>query len=389
MRFLDEVKIYVKSGDGGAGAVSFRREKYIPMGGPDGGDGGRGGDVVFIADSHLNTLIDFRYTQHLKAQRGKNGMGKNRTGRSAKAMEVKVPVGTLVRDDADGMVLCDLTRAGQRFVVAKGGEGGFGNSRFKSSTNRAPRRADPGEEGEELWLRLELKLLADVGLIGKPNAGKSTLISTISAAKPKIADYPFTTLAPNLGMVKKGDFSFVVADIPGLIAGAADGQGLGHMFLKHVERCAILAHLVEIDPVDDSDPLDNFRQVESELAAYSPSMAAKPRWIVVSKCDMADEERREEIAGKFAEALGENGESWGGTPPPVTFISAASSEGVEALVAALGERVVKERALLENATGASLEDAPTKAGKPSPYKKSVDDDDLGDDEEGVECVWVP
>jgi GTPase len=395
MRFLDEVKIFVRSGDGGNGAVSFRREKYVPLGGPDGGDGGRGGDVVLIADSHLNTLIDFRYTQHLKADRGMHGMGKDRTGRSADALEMKVPVGTLVRDDADGLVLFDFTESGQRFIVAKGGDGGHGNTRFKTSTNRAPRRADPGYEGEELWLRLELKLLADVGLVGLPNAGKSTLISTISAAKPKIADYPFTTLAPNLGVVQSGYFSYVVADIPGLVEGASDGHGLGHMFLKHVERCAILAHLVDIVPVDESDPVENFRMIESELKAYSPALAAKPRWIIFSKCDLADQELRDEVGLRFEKMLREDSESTD-KKRPVTFLSSASTEGIKAFIDALGDRVREERAILEELARASLSDAPTKAGK-KPQRKESDhrDDDDGDGdgdgegEGGVECVWVP
>ncbi|MBF0193516.1 MAG: GTPase ObgE [Magnetococcales bacterium] len=388
MRFLDEVKIFVRSGDGGNGAVSFRREKYIPLGGPDGGDGGRGGDVVLVADSHLNTLIDFRYTQHLKAKRGMHGMGKDRTGRSAEHLVMKVPVGTLVRDDADGGVLFDFTEDGQRFVVAKGGDGGHGNSRFKTSTNRAPRRADPGYEGVEIWLRLELKLLADVGLVGLPNAGKSTLISTISAAKPKIADYPFTTLVPNLGVVQSGYFSYVVADIPGLVEGAADGHGLGHMFLKHVERCALLVHLVEISPVDESDPVENFAMIERELKAYSPALAAKPRWIVISKCDVADDELRDEVVLGFKNMLlKKDGES--DNPTPVTILSSASSEGIKDFIDDLGDRVRTERAKQAAAAEKSLEDAPTKAGK-KPVVKDLDNQDDDDfDDGGVECVWVP
>jgi GTPase len=389
MRFLDEVKIYVRSGDGGDGAVSFRREKYIPLGGPDGGDGGRGGDVVLIADSHLNTLIDFRYTQHLKAKRGMHGMGKDRTGRSANPLEMKVPVGTLVRDDADGMVLHDFTEAGQRFIVARGGDGGLGNSRFKTSTNRAPRRADPGYEGEEIWLRLELKILADVGLVGLPNAGKSTLISTISAAKPKIADYPFTTLAPNLGVVRSGDFSYVVADIPGLVEGASDGHGLGHMFLKHVERCAILAHLVDAAPVDESDPIENFRMIEAELQAYSPALAAKPRWIIISKCDLADAKLRDELVERFEELRLINSDA-NEKARPLTILSAASSEGIKTFIDTLGDRVREERAMQKALAGESLEDAPTKAGKgPQEKVTGFKDDSDDDDDGGVECVWVP
>ncbi|MBF0358403.1 MAG: GTPase ObgE [Magnetococcales bacterium] len=385
MRFLDEVKIYVRSGDGGNGAVSFRREKYIPLGGPDGGDGGRGGDVVLVADSHLNTLIDFRYTQHLKAKRGMHGMGKDRTGRSADPLEMKVPVGTLVRDDADGGVLFDFTKSGQRFVVAKGGDGGHGNSRFKTSTNRAPRRADPGFEGEEVWLRLELKILADVGLVGLPNAGKSTLISTISAAKPKIADYPFTTLVPNLGVVQSGYFSYVVADIPGLVEGASEGHGLGHMFLKHVERCALLAHLVEISPSDESDPIENYRMIEAELKAYSPALAAKPRWIIISKCDVADQKLRDKILQDFKKMLDDD------STTPVTILSSATSEGVKDFINQLGDRVREERSLQSAEPPESLDDAPTKAGKKTQEIEPADPQ-YGDDEDydgGTECVWVP
>ncbi|MBF0135144.1 MAG: GTPase ObgE [Magnetococcus sp. DMHC-1] len=352
MRFLDEVKIFIQSGDGGAGAATFRREKFIPFGGPSGGDGGRGGDVILVADPHLNTLIDFRYRQHFKAERGQNGMRACRTGRSAPPLEVRVPVGTLVRDDADGAILWDCTTPGERFLLAPGGLGGRGNTHFKSSTNQAPRQCDPGRPGVELWVRLELKLLADVGLVGMPNAGKSTLISVISAARPKIADYPFTTLVPNLGVVRVGDEeSFVVADIPGLIRGAGEGAGLGHVFLRHVERCALLLHLLESDPPDGSDPVDNFQAIEAELANYSPHLAAKPRLLVVTKGDLVDAEWIGDLGQRLA-AFGD-----------VAVISAVSGQGVRELVGRVAVRVREIRQATREATLATLPDAPTRAGQ--------------------------
>ncbi|MBF0368051.1 MAG: GTPase ObgE [Magnetococcales bacterium] len=355
MRFLDEVKIQVRSGDGGSGAASFRREKYIPFGGPDGGDGGDGGDVVLIADPHLNTLIDFRYKQHLKAKRGQNGMGKCRTGRSAPPLEARVPVGTVVRNDATGEIMFDLTRPGERVVVAAGGQGGRGNVRFKSSTNRAPRQFDFGEEGTELWLRMELKLLADVGLAGLPNAGKSTLISRLSAARPKIADYPFTTLVPNLGVVRVDmDSSFVMADIPGLIQGASDGHGLGHTFLRHIERCAVLLHLVEAAPIDESDPLENLTIIERELAAYSKKLAAKPCWLVFTKWDTLNEDDRQALMELYQELRPD-------APPPLA-ISSVTGEGLPELTQALAEKIALHKAEAPD-PAPPLPDAPTKAGR--------------------------
>ncbi|MBF0422028.1 MAG: GTPase ObgE [Magnetococcales bacterium] len=382
MRFLDEVKIYVRSGDGGRGAVSFRREKFIPYGGPDGGDGGRGGDVVLLADPQLNTLIDYRYRPHIKAKNGVSGMGQNRTGPSAATVEVRVPVGTLVRDEMTGDVLCDLSQPGQRYLAARGGDGGRGNQHFKTSTNRAPRRADRGFPGEERTLRLELKLLADVGLIGLPNAGKSTLISKISAARPKIADYPFTTLTPHLGVVRHDDFSYVVADIPGLIAGAHAGAGLGHMFLKHVERCRILIHLVEACPADASDPVDNFRIIEEELAAYSETLAAKPRWIVISKGDLADTT----LSRRLEKRLGQRGEK-------VTTLSSVTGAGLGDWLGWLAGRV--RRAQDEQTAAFPMDDAPTRAGVMNVWNPiehdggTATDGNDSDDDEGVECVWVP
>ncbi|MBF0439220.1 MAG: GTPase ObgE [Magnetococcales bacterium] len=381
MRFLDEVKIFVRSGDGGDGAATFRREKFIPLGGPDGGDGGRGGDVIFVADSHLNTLIDFRYTQHLKAKRGTNGMGKGRTGSSAPNLEVRVPVGTVVRDDADGSMLCDLLHPGQRFVVAPGGRGGQGNIHYKSSVNRSPRQFQNGESGVELWVWLELKLLADVGLIGMPNAGKSTLLSKISAARPKIADYPFTTLVPNLGVVRVGmDSSFVVADIPGLVEGAEAGKGLGRAFLKHIERCPVLIHLVDLSPMEELKPLTRFRMIEAELAAYSQALADKPRWVVLTKCDLIPPDKREKRFKKFRKALRDEVEA-------IHWISAATGEGIDPLIHALSQRLDAVKSDREpDRFYAPIEDAPTKAGRGSVHHEQTDDDEDGDD--GVECIWT-
>ncbi|HSE78799.1 MAG TPA: GTPase ObgE [Alphaproteobacteria bacterium] len=282
MKFLDQAKIYVKSGDGGAGCVAFRREKFIEFGGPDGGDGGRGGDVVLIAVDNLNTLIDYRYQQHFRARNGHHGQGQNRTGADGVDVVLKVPVGTQVFEEDNETLLADMTRAGQSVALAKGGDGGFGNAHYKSSTNQAPRRADPGWPGEERWLWLRLKLIADVGLVGLPNAGKSTFLAAVSRAKPKIADYPFTTLKPQLGVVAIDGREFVVADLPGLIEGAHEGRGLGHRFLGHVERCGAILHLV--DGTHD-DVAEAYRAVRRELVAYGQGLADKPEIIGLNKRD--------------------------------------------------------------------------------------------------------
>jgi GTPase len=286
MKFLDQAKIYLKSGDGGAGAVSFRREKFIEFGGPDGGDGGRGGDVIAEAAANLNTLIDFRYQQHFRAERGHHGMGKQRSGAAGKPLLIRMPIGTQILADDKETLLVDLTTPGQRVVLAKGGDGGRGNAQFKSSTNRAPRKAEPGWPGQELWVWIRLKLIADAGLVGQPNAGKSTLLAAVSAAKPKIADYPFTTLHPQLGVVRVDDAEFVLADIPGLIEGAHEGAGLGHRFLGHVERCGVLIHLVD---GTGEDVTAAYKTVRAELKAYSPLLAAKPEIVVLNKCDALSE----------------------------------------------------------------------------------------------------
>ena len=289
MQFIDEATVYVHAGKGGDGSLSFRREKFVARGGPDGGDGGDGGDVHLVADAALNTLVDFRYRPRYRAGNGQPGSGRNKTGAQGEDREIKVPLGTSVVDAETRELLGDLTEPGQRLLVARGGPHGLGNTRFKSSTNRAPRRTTPGAAGDERELSLQLKLLADVGLLGMPNAGKSTLIAATSAARPKIADYPFTTLVPNLGVVRVDEeASFVMADIPGLIAGAASGSGLGAQFLRHLSRTRLLLHLVDAGPTDGSDPVANVAAIEAELAAYSPALARRPIWLVPTKVDLLD-----------------------------------------------------------------------------------------------------
>ena len=334
MKFVDQVKIDVKAGDGGRGCVSFRREKFIPMGGPDGGDGGKGGDVVFVVDGNLSTLLDYRYMRHYRAQNGASGMGSNMHGKSGERLELRVPPGTLIYDDVSGEVLADLTSENTELLLFKGGQGGRGNARFKTSTNRAPRHAQPGIAGDEKTLRLELKLLADVGLVGLPNAGKSTLIAAISAARPKIADYPFTTLIPNLGVVRYGNYkTLVVADIPGLIAGASQGQGLGTRFLRHVERTDLFLHLVDLSCMQSGDAFDNFKMINNELRQHDESLALKPQLVVLTKIDVPEvREQADEYRQHFA-ALGY----------PVLAISAVTGEGVKELVHALGRELERRR----------------------------------------------
>jgi GTP-binding protein len=305
MKFVDEAVITVFAGAGGNGCVSFRREKFIPLGGPDGGDGGDGGSVWLQADENLNTLIDFRHERQFRARRGENGMGRQMFGKAGEDVTVRVPIGTEVINVATDEIIGDLTEHGQRLKVAQGGEGGKGNVHFKSSVNRAPRKATSGSPGEERDIRLELKLLADVGLLGFPNAGKSTFIRAVSAATPKVADYPFTTLYPNLGVVSvEAHRSFVIADIPGLIEGAADGAGLGSLFLRHVQRTRLLLHLVDMAPFDDSiDPAQQVRAIEAELAKYDPGMLERPRWLVLNKGDLLSDEARAERAEAIVRAL--------------------------------------------------------------------------------------
>jgi GTP-binding protein len=302
MKFFDEAKIEVIAGDGGNGSASFRREKYVPRGGPDGGDGGRGGSIWVIADCNLNTLIDFRYTRILRAEHGENGRGADCYGKGGEDMLLRVPVGTVFYDLVSGETVADLDTDGKKLLIAKGGNGGLGNIHFKSSTNRAPRQTTQGEEGERRELRLELKVLADVGLLGLPNAGKSTFIRAVSAAKPKVADYPFTTLHPNLGVVRVDhNRSFVIADIPGLIEGAAEGAGLGHRFLRHLQRNRLLLHLVDISPFDpEADPVRDAHAILEELRKYDPALFDKPRWLVINKIDLIPEDQR---AGRIADLV--------------------------------------------------------------------------------------
>ena len=345
MKFLDQAKVYVRSGDGGAGSVSFRREKFIEMGGPDGGDGGNGGDVWIEAVDGLNTLIDYRYQQHFKASTGGHGMGRMRAGANSGDIVLKVPAGTQVFEEDNETMVADLAKVGGRFRIARGGNGGFGNAYFKSSTNRAPRHANPGLAGEERWIWLRLKLIADAGLVGLPNAGKSTLLASVSAAKPKIADYPFTTLHPQLGVVRVGNASFVLADIPGLIEGAHEGHGLGTRFLGHVERCAVLLHLID---VTSEDPVQDYRVIRKELKAYSPQLAAKPEVIAFNKIDLLSEE---EIAKKLAGFKKRVRK----TPLPM---SGATQKGVSDAIKKLLEVIVTSRRAhrTDDETGVTTED---------------------------------
>jgi GTPase len=330
MKFLDEAKVFLKSGDGGNGCVSFRREKYVEFGGPNGGDGGRGGDVVFEAVDSLNTLIDFRYHQHFKARRGEGGKGQNMTGAAAAPLVIKVPAGTQVLSEDKETVLADLTEAGQRIVFLRGGDGGFGNTHFKSSTNQAPRRADPGWPGEEMWVWLRLKLIADAGLVGLPNAGKSTFLAAVSRARPKIGDYPFTTLHPNLGVVSYRENEFIVADIPGLIEGAHEGSGLGDRFLGHIERCGVLLHL--IDGTQD-DVTEAYRIIRGELAAYGSGLDEKAEIVGLNKVDALDEDTRKEKLAALKKACGAE----------VLCLSGVSGEGIDTVVARLWQHIAAER----------------------------------------------
>ena len=303
--FVDEIDVFVKGGDGGAGCVSFRREKFVPRGGPDGGDGGDGGSIFLEADPSITTLLDFHYQRHYTAERGLHGKGANKHGASGDDTVLRVPLGTVVSVRSTGERLGDLTAPGDRVIVARGARGGRGNARFASSTNRAPRRADLGRPGEERWIHLELKLLADVGVIGFPNAGKSTLVSRLSAATPKIADYPFTTLEPSLGIVRVDEHrSFVIADLPGLIEGAAEGKGLGHRFLRHTERTRLLVHLVDLDPGSGRDPVEDWRVIKGELAAYSSLLAGRPQIVAGSKAELPGTESRRRALEAFCEAEG-------------------------------------------------------------------------------------
>jgi GTPase len=393
MQFIDEASIRVEAGKGGNGCLSFRREKYVAKGGPDGGDGGDGGDVVLVGDDALNTLIDFRFQPLYRAEHGEPGGGRNRTGARGEDRRVRVPVGTSVIDEETLETLGDVTQAGQELVVARGGRRGLGNTRFKSSTNRAPRRTTPGRPGDVRLLRLQLKLMADVGLLGMPNAGKSTLISKVSAARPKVADYPFTTLVPSLGVVKlEGDASLVMADIPGLIAGAAAGAGLGVQFLRHLARTRILLHLVEALPADGSDPMANARTIEQELAAYSQALTRRPIWLALTKIDLVDDATREALLATLARTF---------PGRPLFAISALTGAGLTPLVRALLDAVAAHRRCMVEDPDAAAAEAELEAEIAHDVLQSAlirrpsraaggahEDDDDADDDGDVEVVYV-
>ncbi len=393
MKFVDEAEIIVAAGKGGDGCLSFRREKFIPKGGPDGGDGGSGGSVYLEGDSNLNTLVDFRFQRQYRAQAGQKGMGRNCTGKAGEDLVIRVPAGTTVIDvDTDEMI-ADIATPGQRVMVARGGVKGLGNTRFKSSTNRAPRRITKGTEGEMRRLQLQLKVLADVGLLGLPNAGKSTLISAVSSAQPKIADYPFTTLVPNLGVVRVGsERSFVMADIPGLIEGAADGAGLGYRFLKHLARTGLLLHVIDVAPVDESDPVQQAAGIVGELERFSPVLAQKPRWLVLNKADLLDKKALEALKARFKAELG-----W---DMPMFTVSAIIAEGCERLcqdvMTALerhrermsaDEVFREEQARLESEMAYEIRRSTEKARPAGKVDTDFDDDDwLDDDDDDAAAV---
>lgn len=401
MKFVDEAPIFVQAGKGGNGCLSFRREKFVERGGPDGGDGGDGGSVYLEADDSLNTLVDYRYQPRYSAESGQSGRGRNCTGAKGEDLVLKVPVGTTVIDVDSGEAVGDMTEAGERLLVAQGGFHGLGNTRFKSSTNRAPRQTTNGTEGEGRGLKLELKVLADVGMLGLPNAGKSTFIRAVSAAKPKVANYPFTTLVPNLGVVQvQKHRSFVIADIPGLIEGAAEGAGLGIRFLKHLTRCRVLLHLVDLAPFDNSDPVENARAIERELSSFSATLAGRERWLVLNKTDLVPAAELEERCQAVVEALG-----WTG---PVFRVAAIRKEGTDALSGRLmdylEERQEEERrdpelALAELESQRQMQREARKRieelreshrAKRKAAKGPVDDDeDWGDDEHDVDIEYRP
>ena len=341
MKFFDEAKIDISAGHGGAGSVSFRREKFIPFGGPNGGDGGRGGSVWAVADLNINTLIDYRYTRRFDAKNGEPGRGSDQFGAAGEDVDMRMPVGTMISDAESGDLMVELLEHGQRALLAKGGDGGFGNLHFKSSTNRSPRQKTPGWPGEARKLQLELRVLADVGLLGMPNAGKSTFIAAVSNARPKIADYPFTTLHPNLGVVRVGpERSFVIADIPGLIEGASEGAGLGHQFLRHLQRTRLLLHIVDAAPFDDSvDPVAQAKAIVAELKKYDPKLHAKPRWLVFNKLDMVPPEERETRINDYVRRL-----RWKG---PVFGISALARDGLQPLLEKIQNHVAAQKPVAE------------------------------------------
>ncbi|KAE9530979.1 Obg family GTPase CgtA [Testudinibacter aquarius] len=391
MKFIDEALIRIEAGDGGNGCVSFRREKYVPKGGPDGGDGGDGGDVYLVADENLNTLIDYRFEKRFAAERGENGRSANCTGHRGKDITLRVPVGTRAIDHDTQETVGDLTQHGMKLLVAKGGYHGLGNTRFKSSINRAPRQKTNGTTGEKRDLQLELMLLADVGMLGLPNAGKSTFIRAVSAAKPKVADYPFTTLVPSLGVARvDANRSFVIADIPGLIEGASDGAGLGIRFLKHLERCRVLIHLVDLNPIDQSDPADNIAIIESELYQYSEALAEKPRWLVFNKIDTLSAEETEALAAEIVERVGWQEDYY--------LISAVTGKNVQALCRDIMQ-FIEDNPRETLSAEPETEEVKFKwddyhQQQIAAHSDSSEDDDWDDDwseedEEGVETIYKP
>ncbi len=381
MKFVDEAVIRVEAGDGGNGIVSFRREKYIPRGGPDGGDGGDGGNVYLRADTNLNTLVDFRFTKFYKAERGKNGGTSDCTGAKGEDKVLLVPVGTRVTDVATGEVIGDLRREGEGLCVARGGRHGYGNTHFKSATNQAPRQKTNGTPGERRQLKLEMLLVSDVGLVGLPNAGKSTFVRSVSAAKPKVADYPFTTLVPSLGVVKTSEGrSFVIEDIPGLIEGASEGAGLGHRFLKHLERCRVLVHLVDVHPVDESDPVDNVMIIENEIKQYAHELYNKPRWLVANKVDLGTEEEARETLDRIIESVE--------VKPERTFIiSGLNKTGVPELLYALQELVDEVKLKEQQEPEKPKADNFVWTEPELPENRVDDDDDFEDEEDGPEFIY--
>lgn len=401
MKFVDEVAITVKAGDGGNGCMSFRREKFIPKGGPDGGDGGDGGSIFLEADSNLNTLVDYRYTRRFNAKRGENGRGSDRTGAKGEDMVLLVPVGTTVIDAGTQEIIGDLTESGQRLLVAQGGFHGLGNTRYKSSVNRAPRQTSQGSLGELRDLKLELKVLADVGLLGLPNAGKSTFIRSVSAARPKVADYPFTTMVPNLGVVDVGQLrSFVIADIPGVIEGAAEGAGLGTRFLKHLSRTRLLLHIVDMAPLDQSDPVEAIEIIEHELGKFSPALTMRERWLVLNKSDQLLEDEQQAILDDVVQRL-----EWEG---PVFVISASERQGTDALAKEvmnwLDERELRMQEdedyaaevtdldqRIEDEARAHIQELDDQRARRKAGLLDEDEDDFDDedDEDGPEIIYVP
>lgn len=395
MKFVDEATIHIQAGKGGDGCVSFRREKFIAKGGPNGGDGGDGASIWFAADENLNTLIEYQYKRSYQAENGEPGKGRDMTGRKGEDLVLKVPVGTTIRDQDTSETLADLTEHGQQVRIAQGGFHGLGNTRFKSSVNRAPRQFTKGSMGESRNLRLELKVLADVGLLGLPNAGKSTLVRAVSAARPKVADYPFTTLMPNLGVVRVDSLqSFVIADIPGLIEGAADGAGLGIRFLKHLVRTRLLLHLVDMVPLDETRPEDNARVILQELEKFSPTLMERPRWLVLNKLDMLPSEDRDEAVARVVDAMG-----WTG---PVYPISALSGDGLQTLVQDASRHLTEVRERLADDPEAQQADADTRRQIEEEARERIaavavarrarrdrKDDDDDDDDHDVEIEYAP